>query len=498
MSNLYVYSFEEVLSLSDDEQQARQLLIDGGEAGNLIRRFDWAGTSLGELASWPRSLLTVTNMLLLSPVPIVLLWGEDGIMIYNDAYSVFAGNRHPQLLGSKVREGWDEISDFNDNVMRVGLGGGTLAYRDQELTLTRHGKPAPVWMNLDYSPVYDESGRPGGVIAIVVETTDRVLAERQLRSSEERFRAFTNATTDVVYRMSADWKTMQQMDGRGFLTDTDSPRVAWQEAYLLPEDIPAVQQAIDHAVATRTPFEYEHRVRRSDGEIGWTLSRAVPIFEASGHVEEWFGAASDVTERRKDQERMRLVVNELNHRVKNNLAMIQAIAKQTFRSLEDSGPQLLAFEERIMALGHANDLLTGERWTGASLKAAIRQAVKPHAPADRFAYEGADVTLSPKTALALTLSAHELATNALKYGAWSAEGRVSVSCERYGDANGQPRYRLIWQESGGPGVTAPNRRGFGSRLIERGLASEISGTVEMMFEAGGLRCVIDAPISEAD
>jgi PAS domain S-box-containing protein len=154
-------------------------LLDGGELGALVRAHDWAATPLGPIESWPQSLRTAVGLILLSPVPIVMLWGEDGIMIYNDAYSVFAGGRHPRLLGSKVREGWPEVAAFNDHVMKVGLAGGTLAYRDRELTLYRHGEPEQVWMNLDYSPVLDESGRPGGVIAIVVETTARVLAEQQ-------------------------------------------------------------------------------------------------------------------------------------------------------------------------------------------------------------------------------------------------------------------------------------------------------------------------------
>ncbi len=117
-----------------------------------------------------------------------MLWGDDGIMIYNDAYSVFAGGRHPQPLGSKVREGWPEVADFNDHVMKVGLAGGTLAYRDMELTLYRNGVPEQVWMNLDYSPVPDESGRPAGVIAIVVETTERVLADRRNAAEQDRLR----------------------------------------------------------------------------------------------------------------------------------------------------------------------------------------------------------------------------------------------------------------------------------------------------------------------
>src|SRR5262245_60907546 len=164
---------------------AVSFLSNGGMMADLIASYDWS-RSLGPIANWPQSLKTTVSFLIHSPVPIVLLWGSDGIMLYNDAYSGFAGGRHPTLLGSKVREGWPEIADFNDNVMKVGLAGGTLSYSDQELSLNRTGVPEPVWMNLDYSPVYDETGQPGGVIAIVVETTKRVLAERSIVAERER------------------------------------------------------------------------------------------------------------------------------------------------------------------------------------------------------------------------------------------------------------------------------------------------------------------------
>jgi signal transduction histidine kinase/DNA-binding response OmpR family regulator len=160
-------------------------LSGGGELGKLIRAHDWSCTPLGPLERWPQSLKTATAILLASPVPIVLLWGPEGIMIYNDAYAVFGGARHPRLLGSKVLEGWPEVADFNANVMRVGLAGGTLAYRDQHLVLHRHGRAEDVWTNLDYSPVPDEGGKPAGVLAIVVETTERVVGERRLRTLRE-------------------------------------------------------------------------------------------------------------------------------------------------------------------------------------------------------------------------------------------------------------------------------------------------------------------------
>jgi signal transduction histidine kinase/PAS domain-containing protein len=174
-------------------------LLRGGETGCLIATRDWSGTSLGPLDNWPPSLKTALGLLLLSPVPIVMLWGKEGVMLYNDAYSVFAGGRHPELLGSKVLEGWPEVADFNDNVMKVGLAGGTLQYKDQELTLYRHGAAEQVWMNLDYSPVLDESGEPAGVIAVVVETSERVRADRRLMSERERlFQAFEQVPGFII------------------------------------------------------------------------------------------------------------------------------------------------------------------------------------------------------------------------------------------------------------------------------------------------------------
>jgi len=138
------------VSAPEVESLAADFIPGTGELAGLIRAFDWSGTSIGPIESWPVSLKTIVGFLVQSPVLMVLLWGTDGVMLYNDAYAVFAGGRHPQALGKKVREGWPEVADFNDNVMKVGLAGGTLAYKDQELTLNRRGTPEQVWMNLDY------------------------------------------------------------------------------------------------------------------------------------------------------------------------------------------------------------------------------------------------------------------------------------------------------------------------------------------------------------
>jgi PAS domain S-box-containing protein len=183
-----------------DETGALSFPAGDGEMAGRIRAYDWSATTIGAIAFWPQSLKTITAFLLDSPLPIVLLWGADGVMLYNDAYSVFA--RGTEKLGKKVADGWPEVADFNANVMRVGLAGRTLAYRDQELTLHRNGRSEQVWMNLDYSPVRDDSGRPAGVIAVVIETTQRVLADRRAAAEQERQRQMLQQMPGFVAMLS--------------------------------------------------------------------------------------------------------------------------------------------------------------------------------------------------------------------------------------------------------------------------------------------------------
>ena len=153
-----------------------------GQMGDLVRQLDWSRTSLGPLEGWSQTLRSSINLVLGSPAPGVVLWGPDGVMIYNDAYARFAGQRHPRLFGSPVHEGWPEVADFNRRVLEVCLGGDTLSFHDEHFVLNRHGAPEDVWLDLHYSPIRDEAGNPVGVLAVVVETTDRVRAERQIRA----------------------------------------------------------------------------------------------------------------------------------------------------------------------------------------------------------------------------------------------------------------------------------------------------------------------------
>lgn len=149
-----------------------------GEMARRIRAFDWSTTDLGPLDRWSTSLACTVQMMLASPVPMVMLWGRAGYMIYNDSYSAFAGGRHPYLLGTPVELGWPEVADFNRHVVDTCLAGGTLSFNNKDLVLLRNGRPETVWLDLYYSPVAGDNQQPAGVLAIVVETTELVKSEQ--------------------------------------------------------------------------------------------------------------------------------------------------------------------------------------------------------------------------------------------------------------------------------------------------------------------------------
>lgn len=215
-----------------------------------------------------------------------------------------------------------------------------------------------------------------------------------------------------------------------------------------------------------------------------------PIIEEDGQVSGVFVEGSDVTEQMVAQDRQRLLVDELNHRVKNTLATVQAIAQQTLRG--SSTPEIFteAFESRLMALSKTHNALTDSHWAGAGLRQILFQELSPHG-AERVALQGAEVQLSARVALALGMVFHELATNAAKYGALSSAGRLRVSWS----INDTDTLSVEWRETGGPVPQPPSRRGFGSRLIERSITGELQGQIEIDYQTTGLACYFQVPLN---
>lgn len=219
-----------------------------------------------------------------------------------------------------------------------------------------------------------------------------------------------------------------------------------------------------------------------------------PIPGPDGKAAGIFIEGSDVTDRVKAEQQQKLLVDELNHRVKNTLATVQSIADQTLRTNPDPTAFRRAFEARLMALSATHDLLTETNWSMARLRDVILLELRPHGP-ERYSLKGPDLTIAPNEALRLGLIFHELATNAAKYGALSQPGgrvRVGWGIEQ---VDGQPRIILNWSEQGGPAVSPPQRRGFGSRLIERSLQGDIGGEANLTFAPEGLTCRISLPVT---
>lgn len=287
-------------------------LEGGGEMGGLIRDFDWAGTPLGPMETWPAGRTAVVSLILRTPTPIATLWGEDGVMIYNDAYAIVAGNRHPAILGSKVCEGWPEVASFNENVLRTVLTGNTLAYRDEPLTLHRNGVPERVWLNLDYSPILDENGTPVAVMAIVVETTGKVRAERRLTGERERLRQMFDQAPGLIAMLEGPDHifTLANAAVRDFLGNRDIIGRPVREA--VPEAVAQgfgdlLDQVYAHGTARvgrGVPFRLENAegVAAAERYVDFIFQ---PITAEDGEVTGIFVQGHDVTEEKRSDEALR-------------------------------------------------------------------------------------------------------------------------------------------------------------------------------------------------
>jgi PAS domain S-box-containing protein len=266
-----------------------------------------------------------------------------------------------------------------------------------------------------------------------------------------------------------------------------------------PDDLPVTHgrllRAIDPKIRDRDSYEY--RIVRPDGTICWALAHGEAVFEGEGdqeHAVRYAGTIQDITAQKAAERHQQILIAELNHRVKNMLAVVQAIAHQTFKGVE-CGEAADTFAGRLSALAAAHTILTRQSWEAADLDEIAAAVLEPHVHRDNRQIRlsgGSKVKLPPQTALNLAMALHELATNAAKYGALSKRGgHVDLS---WTVTHSEPVLHVHWRESGGPEVSQPEREGFGTRMIRRVLASELGGKVTLDFNAQGLECSIDAPL----
>ncbi len=354
----------------------------------------------------------------------------------------------------------------------------------------------------------------GGLGVSFRDWTERRRAEEELRASEARLSALANnAPACMFYQLNhpesyKDRKILYLSRTCESLTGVPTERAKADPRLLYDLILPEHRQ---HMLARRlesyralkefeTEFEMLHA---KTGQVRWHRIIVTPRRLENGAIV-WDGIQIDITDHKRAEEHLRLLINELNHRVKNTLATVQSLAAQSFRGLKARGlndppAAYAAFEARLFALARGHDALTRENWEGASLGEIIGQAFAPYADLSddgcRIQVDGPDLRVAPATALSLSMALHELCTNAVKYGALGApEGQVRISWSVLKGST-EPRLSMRWEERGGPPVSPPSRKGFGSRLIQEGLARELNGVVSLIYEPAGVVCTVDVPLS---
>lgn len=253
---------------------------------------------------------------------------------------------------------------------------------------------------------------------------------------------------------------------------------------VIPNDLGRWEKAVADAAHGTGDLDVEYRIRTPDGDVRWIEVRAQTRFDSHGKPISMAGVSLDITDRKQAENHRDLLTKELSHRVKNTLATVQSIVGQSLREQDVPDHVLLVVAQRLQALAGAHDVLTSSGWESAKISALVRSVLVPFdtTTPTRFHAGGDDVDLSARAATALALALHELATNAVKYGALSNDtGKVILNWHVEGE-----QFTLVWTEVGGPTVSAPTRTGFGSRLIEAALSSSINGQAKIDYRPDGI------------
>jgi len=331
-----------------------------------------------------------------------------------------------------------------------------------------------------------------GVVLTFVDITERKRHEEQ----SARLAAIVGSSLDAIIGSALDGTiTTWNFGAERLFGHPASEAIGRSLSLVLPaERADEITALLDQVRRGERVEYYEIARQAADGTPIHLLLSFSPVKGEAGKVIGISIIAHDITERRRADEARMLMVDELNHRVKNTLATVQSIVAQSLKGVEPE--KLATLDARLVALSRAHDLLTGSNWEGASLTELLLLELDPYRSERRrrLSLEGPEIRLAPKAAVALAMAFHELATNAAKYGALSnAKGRIRVAWAIEESAS-PPALCLTWTERDGPTVAPPQRRGLGSRVIERGLALELDGKVDLAFESAGLICTIRIPL----
>jgi PAS domain S-box-containing protein len=366
---------------------------------------------------------------------------------------------------------------------RVALDGETLRFKDNSDIMGRH-------FDIFAMPVEPH----GRFVTVFRDVTEQTRIQNALAQSEAQFRSITEAMPQVVWAATPDGHNYF-FNARWYeftgIPEGTTDGAGWQGLFH-PDDQDSINTKWQDSVATGKPFDIEYRLRHHSDGYRWVLGRAQPVRDSSGQIIRWLGTCTDIHEIKLAEGQRQLMLDEMNHRVKNTLAMVHAIVSQTLRQAENLPDANAAIQARLGMMAQAHDRLVRTKWTDTKISEVVEAALAPHSfDAGRYSLSGPNLAIGSRQALALTMALHELATNAAKYGALSVDaGRVTMDWAAEGDGS----FRFVWVERDGPAVTAPQRRGFGSRMIEQALAGYFNGDAQLIFAPTGLEFCLNAPV----
>ena len=352
-------------------------------------------------------------------------------------------------------------------------------------------------VELAITPTQDQGQKV--FLGFLRDITERKRAEIALRESEERLRATYAHAFVGIAEANAEGRFLRVNEEFCRITGYSEAELKARTFFQItdPDDIEPDRANYERQwKGELDAYTLEKRYVRKDGRRVWIELSASLVRDDSGKPAYGIRIVRDVSERKHAEERQKLLIHELNHRVKNTLAIVQSIARQSFKGASATPEQRQTFEGRLAALSAAHNVITQASWESAGLQELMEVVLQPYRSASHspFTIDGPNLALPPKAAVTIAMALHELATNAAKYGALSSSsGSVSIdwSIEQ---RKATPCLRMRWEERGGPTVKPPSRRGFGSRMIERALAAELGGVVKTDFQPDGLVCTIDAPV----
>jgi PAS domain S-box-containing protein len=439
---------------------------------------------------------------------------DNPIIYANAAFERLTGFSASEVMGRNCRfmQGPDTDPEDVDRLRS--------AIRDRqpiELDLLNHkANGAAFWNRLVIAPVFGDDGAVRFFVATQLDVTierhhvPRLVGDREFLSEEIKAREVSLAEQDARLQQALkaaglgvwtlDLPAMELHASTGCKRNFGRPvedDFTYRQllAAIHPEDRDRMQAEVLATLESGQPYNIDYRILTPNGEQRWVAIQAEIQYRADGSPLALSGFSTDISERKFAEEHRAVLAGEMSHRVKNTLATVSAVVAQTLRDAPDMVSAISAVQGRIASMATAHDLLLRDEGEGASIGDIVQRVLSPFADANgtRFEIEGPAIKVSPQVTLALSMALYELVTNAIKYGALSVpEGRVTVKWLL--ETQAERHFRFTWTERGGPPVRPPERRGFGSRMIERVLQSYVNGRSEIKFLPEGIRFELSASL----